>query len=116
MGSEEEARMAATCSSCGARTYRGEECVCIDGGDAVDYEEALAGAPADIEPDPEPVQLGRPDLAVLARLLAREVCALQAFANRARRTDPREAADAENEADELRPVLVRVRALLGGEA
>jgi hypothetical protein len=33
------AKERATCSACGARTYRGEECVCEDGGDAEDYEE-----------------------------------------------------------------------------
>jgi hypothetical protein len=39
---EEAAKERATCSVCLARTYRGEECVCEDGGDAEDYDEALA--------------------------------------------------------------------------
>lgn len=38
----EEAKLAATCSECLARTYRGEECVCADGGDAENYHDALA--------------------------------------------------------------------------
>jgi hypothetical protein len=42
-GVEERAKERATCSVCLARTYRGnEECVCEDGGDAEDYDEALA--------------------------------------------------------------------------
>lgn len=36
------AKVRATCSKCGARTYRQEECVCGDEGDAEDYDEALA--------------------------------------------------------------------------
>lgn len=42
-GVEERAKERATCSVCLARTYRGnEDCVCEDGGDAEDYDEALA--------------------------------------------------------------------------
>jgi L-2-hydroxyglutarate oxidase LhgO len=37
----EEAKERATCSVCLARTYRGEECVCDDGGDAEDYNEVI---------------------------------------------------------------------------
>lgn len=37
---EMQAKERATCSKCLARTYRGEECVCPDGGDAEDYDEA----------------------------------------------------------------------------
>lgn len=41
-GVEERAKLRATCSECLARTYRGnEECVCEDGGDAEDFDEAL---------------------------------------------------------------------------
>lgn len=41
-GVEERAKERATCSVCLARTYRGnEECVCEDGGDAEDFDEAL---------------------------------------------------------------------------
>lgn len=37
-----QAKEAATCSKCLARTYRGEECVCdTDEGDAEDYDEVL---------------------------------------------------------------------------
>lgn len=40
---EEAAKERATCSTCLARTYRGnEECVCDDEGDAEDYDEALS--------------------------------------------------------------------------
>jgi hypothetical protein len=39
---EERAKERATCSVCLARTYRGEECVCEDAGDAEDYDEVLA--------------------------------------------------------------------------
>lgn len=38
---EHEAEQRATCSVCLARRYRGEECLCNDGGDAEDYYEAL---------------------------------------------------------------------------
>jgi hypothetical protein len=42
MSAEERAKARATCSVCLARTYRGnEECVCEDGGDAEDFDEAL---------------------------------------------------------------------------
>ena len=37
------AKERATCSQCLARTYRNEECVCRDGGDAEDYDEARLG-------------------------------------------------------------------------
>ena len=37
----ERAKERSTCSVCLARTYRQEECVCEDGGDAEDYDEAL---------------------------------------------------------------------------
>lgn len=39
---DQAAKERATCSRCLARTYRGEECVCDDEGDAEDYDEALA--------------------------------------------------------------------------
>lgn len=35
---EQEAKERSTCSACLARTYRGEECVCEDGGDAEDFD------------------------------------------------------------------------------
>lgn len=44
---EQAARERATCSECGARTYRAEECVCEEGGDAEVYEEVLAERPTD---------------------------------------------------------------------
>ena len=43
MAMEEEAKERSTCSECLARTYRGEECVCDDGGDAEDYDEIMGG-------------------------------------------------------------------------
>jgi hypothetical protein len=36
---DDEAEGRATCSRCLARTYRDEQCVCEDGGDAEDYDE-----------------------------------------------------------------------------
>jgi hypothetical protein len=41
---DDEAKERATCSRCLARTYRNEECVCEDGGDAEDYDE-VRGVP-----------------------------------------------------------------------
>lgn len=38
MMTEDEAKERATCSTCLARTYRGEECVCENGGDAEDFD------------------------------------------------------------------------------
>lgn len=47
---EEEAKQRATCSTCLARTYRHEECVCEDGGNAEDYDEALADELREVDP------------------------------------------------------------------
>ena len=38
----EEAKERSTCSTCLARTYRGEGCMCIDDGNVEDYDEVLA--------------------------------------------------------------------------
>lgn len=38
---EELAKERSTCSVCLARTYRQEECVCDDGGDAEDFDEVM---------------------------------------------------------------------------
>lgn len=40
---EAQAKERSTCSVCLARTYRQEECVCEDGGDAEDYDVVMQG-------------------------------------------------------------------------
>ena len=46
----DDLRERGTCSQCLARTYRDEECICPDGGDAEDVRDEFAAAMMDAEP------------------------------------------------------------------